>query len=103
MYYDKGVLLPVEQLVDAKSYIGNFVLEDRNHLQGGQMVRTARLFDPLNPHDDADLVPPLFNAEVVGADDNQMVVRGYVLRTNRLAPNTSLAQQCWALRLCPIG
>jgi hypothetical protein len=93
--YREGVVLGAEELRNAPSYIGSFIIEA--WLDGDRLIRRARLLDTaLNAL--RDIVPPLLDAEVVSMDESQIVVRGY--QVNLEARTGLRRKQCWLL--CPV-
>jgi hypothetical protein len=95
--YRHGVLLSAEEIRTSPSYTGNLVIAD--WFLNDQKTRRARLLDvsfissPLR-----DLVPPLYEAEVVAMDNNQMLVRGYSYVLDPECWVEQRCKQCWVLR-----
>lgn len=95
--YRNGALLGAEEIKASPSYRGNLIIEEI--FSGGQKVRRARLLDisdltpPLR-----DLVPPLWEVEIVAMDNNQMLLRGYCCVIDTESWAEQHCKQCWVLQ-----
>jgi hypothetical protein len=95
--YRNGVLLSAEEIKANPSHTGNLVIED--WFLNDQKTRRARLLDvSLISSSLRDLVPPLYEAEVVAMDNNQMLVRGYCYVLDPECWVEQRRKQCWVLR-----
>lgn len=96
--YENGVLLRPQQLMLQPTFVGNFTFEDLNELRHGRLLRKARLRNTQETDDQCDIVPALFDAEIVSVDDNQIIVRGYSYRFDTAPTQGFRCRQCWSLR-----
>lgn len=74
MYRD-GTILSPEGIRKGVCHDGNLIVEE--YVRTGKDVRRARLLNTMTILFARDLVPPLFDVELVVMDDQQMVLRGY--------------------------
>jgi hypothetical protein len=95
--HHNGIVLTSEEFADAPRYVGNLVVEDWP--QGGtygRFIRQARLLDMTIPSTPRDLIPPLFEPQILKMTENQMTLHGYQIHTET---GTAVHYaQCWALR-----
>jgi len=95
-----GIVLTPEELADAPRYTGNLVIEDWP--QGGmfgRFIRQARLLDVTPPKAPPDIIPPLFEPQLVKMTDSLMTLHGYQIYVD---PETGAIQhyaQDWVLRI----
>lgn len=94
-----GVALTPDEIAESPRYAGNLVIEDWH--QGGRFgrfIRQARLLDMTIPTTPRDIIPPLFDPQLVKMTDSQMTLQGYQIHAD---PETGAALQylqCWVLR-----
>lgn len=74
MYRD-GTILSPEEIRKGVCHAGNLIIEEC--VRAGKDVRKARLLNTTTMLLARDLVPPLFEVEIMTMDDQQMVLRGY--------------------------
>jgi hypothetical protein len=82
LYLNSTVLLP-EALTDAPCCVGNLVIEDWP--QGGmfgRFIRKARFLEMTSPTTLRDIIPPLFEPQIVTMRENQMTVHGYQIHVD---------------------
>jgi hypothetical protein len=95
-----GVALTIEEIAESPRYAGNLVIEDWH--QGGRFgrfMRQARLLDMTMPTTPRDILPPLFDPQLVKMTDTQMTLQGYQIHVE---PETGAARQYlqgWVIRL----
>jgi hypothetical protein len=95
--YRNGVLLSADEIKGSPSSTGNLIIED--YFLSDQKIRRARLLDvSFLSSSLRDLVPPLWEAEVVAMDNNQMLVRGYSFVVDPRSWVERKRKQCWVLR-----
>ncbi len=95
-----GVVLTPDQLVDAPRHTGNLVIGDWN--QGGTFgrnVRQTRLLDATVPQTPRDIIPPLFDPQLVKMTDGQMTLHGYQIHADAATGAVLHFAQVWVLRL----
>ena len=90
--------LSPQELAASDSYSGNFILENQNQIYDGHKFRKARLVDPASSTAMQDIAPPLFNAEIVSVDNNQIMVCGYCHEFDANLGKEVRHRQCWLLR-----
>ena len=73
--YRNGTVLSPEEIRKGISHAGNLIVED--YVRMDKVVHKARLLDTMTTLSPRDIVPPLFEVELVAMDDHQMVLRGY--------------------------
>jgi hypothetical protein len=94
-----GVTLTAEEIAESPRHTGNLVIEDWH--QGGRFgrfMRQARLLDMTIPTTPRDIIPPLFDPQLVKMTDSQMTLQGYQIHVD---PETGAARQflqCWVAR-----
>jgi hypothetical protein len=94
-----GAVLTPEELADAPRHVGNLVVEDWP--QGGvfaRHIRQARLLDMTIPTTPRDIIPPLFDPQLVRMLDNQMVLHGYQIHVDIETGAAKHYAQVWVLR-----
>jgi hypothetical protein len=74
MYRD-GTILSPEESRKGVCHAGNLIVEE--YVRTGKDVRKARLLNTKTMLFVGDLIPPLFEVEIVTMNDQQMVLRGY--------------------------
>ena len=95
-----GVVLTPEQLADTPRHTGNLVVEDWH--QGGtfgRYIRQARLLDETVPQARRDIIPPLFEPQLVKMTDGQMTLHGFQIHVDAETGAIMHFAQVWALRL----
>lgn len=92
-----GKVLTPEEVADAPRYTGNLRVEDWQ--QGGSFgrhIRQARLLDMTILTTSRDILPPLFDPQLVKMTNGQMTLHGYQIHAET---GTAVHYaQCWALR-----
>jgi hypothetical protein len=73
--YRNGTVLSLEEIRNGSSHTGNLIIEE--YARTGRLMLRARLLETMTKLARRDIVPPLFEAELVTMDDQQMVLRGY--------------------------
>ena len=97
--HHNGIVLTSEELADAPRYVGNLVVEDWP--QGGtfgRFIRQARLLDMTIPATPRDIIPPLFEPQIVKMTDNQMTLHGYQIHVDAETGAIRHYAQSWVLR-----
>jgi hypothetical protein len=98
--YHNGVVLAPEQLADAPRHTGNLVIADWP--QGGTFarhIRQARLLDETVPQAPRDVIPPLFDPQLVRMTDSQMTLHGYQIHVDAETGAVTHYAQVWVLRV----
>jgi hypothetical protein len=93
-----GVTLTAEEIAESPRYAGNLVIEDWH--QGGRFgrfMRQARLLDMTIPTT-RDIIPPLFDPQLVKMTANQMTLQGYQIHADPATGATLQFLQCWVVR-----
>jgi hypothetical protein len=93
-----GAVLTLEELADSPGYVGTLIVEDWP--QGGvfaRHIRQARLVDMTIQHALCDIIPPLFDPQLIRAVDNQMVLHGYQIHVDGETGAIRHDAQCWVL------
>jgi hypothetical protein len=94
-----GVVLTPEELAGAPLYVGNLVVEDWP--KGGtveRFIRQARLLDMTIPTTPRDIIPPLYDPQIVSMKDNQMMLHGYQIHVSAKTEAIRHYAQSWLLR-----
>jgi hypothetical protein len=97
--HHNGIVLTSEELADAPRYVGNLVVEDWP--QGGaygRHIRQARLLDMTIPSTLRDIIPPLFEPQIVKMTENQMTLHGYQIHVDAEIGAIRHYAQSWVLR-----
>jgi len=95
-----GVVLTPEEVADAPRHIGNLVVEDWP--QGGMFarhIRQARLLDMTVSQAPRDIIPPLFDPQLVRMTDSLMTLHGYQIHVDDETGAMRHYAQVWVLRL----
>jgi hypothetical protein len=98
LYLNSTVLLP-EALTDTPCRVGSLVIEDWP--QGGPFGRVicqARFLEMTSPTTLRDIVPPLFEPQIVTMKDNQMTVHGYQIHVDTETGAIRHHVRSWVLR-----
>ncbi len=98
--YENGQLIEARTLALQPFVVGNFTFEDLNDFRHGRMLRKAHLRNFEGLDIGQDIVPPLFDAEVVSVDNDQMIVCGYSYKFGMQPIQELRCRQCWTLRGC---
>jgi len=98
LYHD-GVQIEKDKLAESPAHVGNLVVED--WVEGSAFkrpVRYARLLtsDHLIP---SDIIPPLFEPEIIKITGSQMTLQGHQIGTRDGAAVHYL--QAWVVRISP--
>jgi len=99
LHYNGEVLTP-EELADAPRYVGNLIIEDWP--QAGMFarhIRQARLLDMTVPQAPHDIIPPLFDPQIVKMTDSLMTLHGYQIHADAETGAVQHHAQVWVLRL----
>lgn len=64
----------------------------------GRYIRQARLLDMTIPTMPRDLIPPLFEPQIVKMTDNQMTLHGYQIHVDAETGSIRHYAQSWVLR-----
>jgi hypothetical protein len=96
--YENGQLLETCALARQPFVAGNFTFEDLNDFRHGRLIRKARLRDVEAFDTGKDVLPPLFDAEIVSVDADQMIVRGYAYTFGMEPIKERGCRQYWTLR-----
>lgn len=100
--YCNGVALPMEELVNAPPYVGNLIIKERWQGDGSaRYIREARLPDLTVSQAPHDLVPPLFDPQLVKMQDDRMVLNGFQIHADMEAGSIMHFVQVWMLS--PVG
>jgi hypothetical protein len=97
--HHNGAVLAPEQLADAPRHTGNLVVVDCP--QGGvfgRHIRQARLLDESFPQAPRDIIPPLFDPQLVKMIDVQMTLHGYQIHVDAETGVVIHHAQVWVLR-----
>ena len=93
-----GIVLTPEELADAPRQVGNLVVEDWQDGAFGRPIRRARLLDMTISQAPRDIIPPLFDPQLVRMLDNQMVLHGYQIHVDMETGVINHYVQVWMLR-----
>jgi hypothetical protein len=99
-----GVALSAQEVAESPKYSGNLVIEDWH--QGGRFgrfIRQARLLDMAIPTTPRDIIPPLFDPQLVRMTDNQMTLQGYQIHADSKTGAALQFLQCWVVRSMTIS
>jgi hypothetical protein len=94
-----GIVLTPEELEYAPRYVGNLVVEDWE--QDGvfaRHARQARLLCMDASQEQRDVIPPLFDPQLVRMLDSQIVLHGYQIHVDAQTGASRHYAQVWALR-----
>jgi hypothetical protein len=94
-----GIVLTPEELAYAPRHVGNLVVEDWQQDDGfTHHARQARLLDMDFSEVLRDVIPPLFDPQLVRMLDNQMVLHGYQIHVDMQTGAVRHYAQVWVLR-----
>jgi hypothetical protein len=91
--YQNGVVLNPAELANAPRYSGKLIFEDK--VEDGHVIHNARLVDTTTQNFLQDIVPPLFNVEVVNMTEGYLKIRGDQFDT--ISGIRFCRKQCWFL------
>ena len=94
-----GEVLTPEELADAPRYVGNLVIEDWP--QRGMFARhfrQARLLNGTVPQAPRDIIPPLFDPQLVKMTDSLMTLHGHQIHIDAETGAIRHYAQVWVLR-----
>lgn len=94
-----GTVLTPEELADAPRHVGSLIVEDCPQ-EGvfGRPIRHARLLDLNISQGPRDIIPPLFDPQMVSMLDDQMVLHGYQIQVDMETGVINHYVQVWVLR-----
>jgi hypothetical protein len=98
LHLNSTVVLP-EALTDAPCCVGNLVIVDWP--QGGTVGRVilqARFLEMASPTTLRDIIPPLFEPQIVTMKDKQMTVHGYQIHVDAETGAIRHHMRSWVLR-----
>ncbi len=94
-----STILAAEALTDARCYVGSLVIE--NWPQGGKagrFIRQARFLEMTSPTTLRDIIPPLFDPQIVTMMDHQITVHGYQIHIDAETGAMRHYVRSWVLR-----
>lgn len=97
-----GVALSSAEIAESPRHAGNLIIEDWH--QGGRFgrfIRQARLLDMTIPSMPQDIIPPLFDPQLVKMTDSQMTLQGYQIHADPEIGATRQYLQAWVVRFSP--
>jgi hypothetical protein len=97
--YRNGTILSLEEIRKGACHAGNLIVEE--YVCTGKDVRKARLLNTMTMLFARDLVPPLFEVELVVIDNQQMVLRGYNYLFDVTLFSEQRYKQSWILQHPP--
>jgi hypothetical protein len=94
-----GIVLTPEELAYSPRYVGNLVVEDweQDGVFAGH-ARQARLLDMDVSQLPRDVIPPLFDPQLVRMLDSQIVLHGYQIHVDAQTGAARHYAQVWTLR-----
>jgi hypothetical protein len=97
--HHNGIVLTSEELADAPRYVGNLIVEEWPQVgASGRYLRQVRLLDMTIPGTPRDLIPPLFEPQIVKMTENQMTLHGYQINVDAETGAIRHYAQSWVLR-----
>lgn len=98
--HHNGVVLTPEQLADAPSHTGNLVVGAWTPASTfHRSIPQARLLDASITREPIDIIPPLFDPELVQMTDEQMRLQGYQIHVDAGCGVIHHFTQVWVLCL----
>jgi hypothetical protein len=99
LLYRYGVALTLEELADASLYIGNLAVDDwPQDSTVGECIHQARLLDMTTLNTPRDLIPPLYDPQIVKIKNNHMMLLGYQIHVGTETGAIRHYAQSWLLR-----